>query len=359
MKREVRILLAKATDSALLSVEYFNRPWERGRHEAVLIMLDRAFELLLKSVILHKGSRIREARANETIGFDTCVRKCVSDAQVKCLTKEEAITIQIINSLRDAAQHYIVDVSEQQLYLYTQAGLSLFDKMLRDVFDQQLSNYLPERALPVSPNPPKDFSSLMDIEFEDIKKLVKPTSRKKFQARAKLRSLAIIEASLSGSRTQPGENELGKLVRRVKRARSWRNIFPGIKRLSLNVDGEGSLNVSLRISKSKGKPIQLVPEGTPGATVVAVKRVDELGYYSLNLTALSEKVGLSGPRLLAVVKHLKLQEDTEFFKEFRIGSVKFKRYSSKALDKIKNMLSGLDLEKIWQRYRPSGKRSQS
>src|SRR3972149_3238784 len=134
MKREVRNLLAKSTDSVLLAIEHFNRPWDRGRHEAVLVLLDRSFELLLKSVIVNQGGRIREARANETIGFDSCVRKCVSDAQTKCLTQEEALTIQIINSLRDAAQHYVVDVSEQQLYLYTQSGLTLFDKILKDVF---------------------------------------------------------------------------------------------------------------------------------------------------------------------------------------------------------------------------------
>ena len=63
-------MLTKATDSALLSIEHFNRPWDRGRHEAVLILIDRSFELLLKAVIVYKGGKIREPRAKETIGFD-------------------------------------------------------------------------------------------------------------------------------------------------------------------------------------------------------------------------------------------------------------------------------------------------
>jgi hypothetical protein len=353
MKREVRNLLSKATDSVLLSIEHFNRPWDRGRHEAVLVLLDRSFELLLKSVIIHRGGRIREPRAKETIGFDSCVRKCVSDPQIKSLTEEEALTIQIINSLRDAAQHYIVEVSEQQLYIYTQSALTLFDKILRDVFQKKLIDYLPERVLPVSSTPPSDFASLMTVELDDIKQLLAPNSRRRFEARAKLRSFAIIEASLGGSRFQPSEGELEKLAQRIARGDAWQDIFPGIKRLAFNAEDDG-LSVSLRITKSRGEPVHLVPEGTPGATVVAVKRVDELSFYSLNLTALSVKVGLSSPRTLAVIKELKLTTNPEYYKEFTIGKMHLKRYSPKAIDQIKRALTSLNMDEVWQRHRPTG-----
>jgi hypothetical protein len=355
MKREVRNLLAKSTDSVLLAIEHFNRPWDRGRHEAVLVLLDRSFELLLKSVIVHKSGRIRETRANETIGFDSCVRKCVSNVQTKCLSQEEALTIQIINSLRDAAQHYVVDVSEQQLYLYTQSGLTLFDKILKDVFEKKLIDFLPERVLPVSSNPPADFASLMDFELGSIKQLLSPTSRRRFETRAKLRSFAIIEASLGGSRLQPSDSELEMLARRISKGESWQDVFPGIKRLAFDADDQG-LSVTLRITKSKGHPVHLVPEGTPGATVVAVRRVDELGFYSLNLTELAKKVGLSSPKTLAVVKELALSSDPEYYKEFTIGSSHFKRYSPKALDRIKNALPVLNIDQIWQRQKPSGRK---
>ena len=55
MKRETKCLLVKATDSLVLSIEHFNRPWDRGRVDAVLILLDHAFEMLLKAAILHRG----------------------------------------------------------------------------------------------------------------------------------------------------------------------------------------------------------------------------------------------------------------------------------------------------------------
>lgn len=74
MRREAKRLLAKAGDSLLLSIELFNRPVDRGRVSAVLILLDHAFEMLLKAAIVHRGGRIREKRSRETFGFDRCVR---------------------------------------------------------------------------------------------------------------------------------------------------------------------------------------------------------------------------------------------------------------------------------------------
>jgi hypothetical protein len=54
MPKEARTLYAKAADSLVLAVDHFNRVWDRGRTEAVLIMLDRAFELLFKCPNLNR-----------------------------------------------------------------------------------------------------------------------------------------------------------------------------------------------------------------------------------------------------------------------------------------------------------------
>ena len=118
MKKEAKLLLGRGTDSLVLAVEYFNRPWDCARAETVLICLDRSFEMLLKAAILHKGGRIRERKAKQTIGFAHCVRKCLSDAGVACLSREQALAMQIINSLRDAAQHYLLEITEEELYLH-------------------------------------------------------------------------------------------------------------------------------------------------------------------------------------------------------------------------------------------------
>lgn len=112
MKKEAQILLHKSTESLILSIELFNRPWDSGRVEAVLILLDHSFELLLKAAILYRGEKIREKRAKQTLGFDACVRKAFSDGEIRFLKEEQVFLLQTINSLRDSAQHHFIDISE-------------------------------------------------------------------------------------------------------------------------------------------------------------------------------------------------------------------------------------------------------
>lgn len=351
MKREARVLLDKAADSLFLSIDHFNRPYDRGRHEAVLIFLDRAFELLLKAVIIHCGGEIREQGASQTIGFDKCVRKCVSDAKIRCLTEENALTIQNINTLRDAAQHYWIDLSEQHLYVHAQAGLTLFVRVLADVFGQALTAHFPDRVLPISVSPPQQLAAVLDAEFEDIRRLCKPKSRRQLQAMAKLRGLAILEKSLAGDSTQPGNAELRRNLRDVQRGKSWAELFPGISTLRLETTGTG-FNISLQITKGEGEPVRLVGEDDPNAKIVGVRRVNELDFYNLGLTQLAEHMELTSPKCLAVVRQIGLQDDLDCFKAIRIGSQTYKRYSQKALVRIRAELPQLDLDQVWRTHGP-------
>ncbi|MCU7866453.1 MAG: hypothetical protein KZQ92_21070 [Candidatus Thiodiazotropha sp. (ex Lucinoma borealis)] len=356
MKKQPKQLFEKSLDSLVLSIEHFNRPWDRGRHEAVLILLDRAFELLLKSIILHKGGKIREPYEKETIGFEKCVRKCITDQQVKCLGEEDGLTIQIINSFRDAAQHDIVILSEQELYMYSQAGVTLYKDLIKKVFGEDLRSHLPERILPISTHPPADLHSMVEADFKQIKSLLKPKSRKQIDAKARLKSLVIIESSLEGIRNQPSELEINKLAKRIQTGKKWRDLFPGIASLNIVTTGSG-ISVDIRITKKEGDSVRLVPEGTPGATVLAVKRVNELDYYSLGLKDIAQKIDLGANKTLAIVKHLKLQESGDYYKEVKVGKSKFKRYSAGALNKIKKAIPKLDISEVWEMYKPGKKKS--
>src|SRR5262245_50718905 len=130
MKREARILLTKAIDSLIVSIDSFNSPWDRGRIESFLIMMDHSFEMFLKATILHRKGKIRDKGEINTIGFDACIRIGLSSPGVQFLTDEQALTLQALNSLRDAAQHYYLDISEEHLYLHAQSGLTLFRDLL-------------------------------------------------------------------------------------------------------------------------------------------------------------------------------------------------------------------------------------
>src|SRR5436190_12416600 len=102
MKKEARLLKDKSLSSLTISIEHFNRPWDVGRTDAVLMLLDHSFEMLLKAAILHRGGRIRDPGEKNTIGFDVCVRRSLSTAEIKFLSAEQALTLQAINGLRDA-----------------------------------------------------------------------------------------------------------------------------------------------------------------------------------------------------------------------------------------------------------------
>jgi hypothetical protein len=356
VKKQASLLLGKSLDSLVLSIEHFNRPWDRGRPEAVLILLDRSFELLLKAAILHKGGKIREPYGRETIGFDKCVRKCLTDAKVTCISEEEGLSMQNINSLRDAAQHDIVELSEQELYMYSQAGVTVYRDILERVFNEKLSSHLPARVLPVSTDPPKDLHTMIDADFADIRALLQPNRRRQIEAKAKLKALAIVEASLQGVRSQPGDSEVNLLARKVQSGTEWQEIFPGVASLELSSEGTG-IGVQLRIVKKEGEKVQLVAEGTPGATVLAVKRVNELDYYSLGLRELGHKLGLGQNHALALVKHLHIQDDDDCYKEIAVGRSKFKRYSPAALDRMKRALPETDMTAVWEDNKPTGRKA--
>ncbi len=349
MKRETRLLIGKAINSLLLSIEHFNRPSNRGRTEAVLIFMDHSFEMFLKAAILHKGGSIDDPGTRQTIGFDTCVGRAQSDGHIKFLSEEQAVSLRAINCLRDAAQHHILEISEQQLYLHTQIGFTLFKDIMKLVFNQELNTQLPDRVLPISTVVPTDLITLFENETREIGKLLQPGKRKRAEAYSRLLPLTILDSTINGSNLQPSVSELRKKGKLLGKGTSWEMVFRGVASIQLNAETVGP-NLNLRITKTEGLPIRLVQEGTPEASNLAVKRVNELDFYNLGRDNLAKHVGLSGPRTTAVIWSLKLQENSDYFKEIVIGGTKHKRYSQQAIKAIKEALKQKTIEEIWSEY---------
>jgi hypothetical protein len=139
---------------------------------------------------------------------------------------------------------------------------------------------------------------------------------------------------------------LRRVGKELSQGSAWAEVFPGAAAVEISAEGTGP-SISLRLSKKEGIPIQLVAEGTPGASVVAVKRVNELGYYTLGAKQLAEKVRLTMPKTLAVVDHLGLRNEPDCYKEFKIGSQTHKRYSQKAIKEITEALKKESVDDIW------------
>jgi hypothetical protein len=193
------------------------------------------------------------------------------------------------------------------------------------------------------------LTTLFDTEVAEIRKLLAPGKRRRIEAIARLRPLAILNSALQGEKGQPGDAELGKIAQSLEQTQSWEDVFKGVAAIEIKTDGQGP-SLSLRLSKKEGVPVQLVQEGTPDAAVVAVKRVNELDFYSLGAKQLAANVGLNLAKTVAVVEHLGIRQRPDCYKEFKLGSQIHKRYSPNAADLIKEHLPALDMEKIWQDY---------
>lgn len=354
MKKESKMLLEKAVDSLILSIEHFNRPWDRGRIEAVLILLDHSFEMLLKAAILHLGGRIRDPKAKQTIGFDACVRRAFSDGEIHILTEEQALLLQTINSLRDAAQHHLLDISEQHLYIQAQAGLTLFKELFNKIFKKELRTELPDRVLPLSTTPPIDLASLFENEINAIRNLLQPGKRRRIEAAAKLRALAIMEGAIEGQKLQPSQEDLYKIGKAIVEGISWTKLFPGVALINFTATGYGP-SINLRITKKDGIPIYKVPEGTPGAAGIGIQRVDELGFYNLGHMQIKDKIKLTNIKTTAIIWYLDLKSDPECYKKIIIGGSRFDRYSQKALVKINKALEGISIDEVWEKYKKRDK----
>ncbi len=322
----------------------------------MLILLDHAFEMLLKAAIIHRGGTIREQKALMTIGFDASLRKGYSDGALKFLDANQVLALQAINGLRDAAQHHLLDISEQHLYLQAQGGLTIFRDLMKSVFKVDLRRELPARVLPLSTELPTDLATMFAAETEEVRKLLQPGSRRRIEAAAKMRALAILEAAVGGTRSQPDHAELTKLADKVQDGASWDQLFPGVAALQVTTKGHGP-SLDLRITKKEGVPVEIVPEGTPGATVVAIKRVDELGFYNMSSTQLAEHLGITGPKAVALIRFAKVEADSNAFKLVEIGRSKFKRYSQKALDTLKSAMTTVDMDVVWRDHAPKAKAS--
>ena len=356
MKREAKTLLKKAIDSLVLSIEIFNRPNDAGRCTAALIFIDHSFEMLLKAAIIHRDGSIREKDSPNTIGFDKCLRKALSDASLKFLSEDQALSLQVINGQRDAAQHYILDISEQQLYVHMQAGFTLFSDILKTVFGETLNKYFPERVLPIATLAPLNIETLFRFEVKEIKKLLTPNKRKRSEALARLRPMAILNSAILGEKnTQISERAINKIADAVQAGKAWDDIFPGVARIQLNEEGEGS-KIALRITKKADVEVTLVKEGTLDASVVAVKTVNDLEYYNIGARKMASNIAksfpfITEPKLLAIINHLQIRAVADYYKEIKIGKQVYKRFSGNAQKYIMEQLPILDVEKNWRAWR--------
>jgi len=254
--------------------------------------------------------KIREKREKYNYDYKKCVN--ILKNTLNLINRSQAMTFNIINDLRDNAMHNIISLSEESFYFYAQAGVTLFSEVLKKQFNKSLKDYLPERVLPISTNPPSDIDVFFDNEFSIIKKLIFPGKRKKAEAIAKLRPLMILENNIKANDNSTTDHEINKLVFQLKEGKSWQDLFPGIVTLKMDTEGSG-LAYSIRLTKKDGLPVRILQDGEDASEAIAVKEVNMLDRYSLSITKLAEILEITRPKACALVEYLGVQKKWRIF----------------------------------------------
>jgi hypothetical protein len=146
------------------------------------------------------------------------------------------------------------------------------------------------------------------------------------------------------------EKDVNRVERAIKAGKPRSEVFPRLVSFGATVEGTG-VTVTVRFSKKEGAPVKFVPADDPRETA-AVREVDLQRKYHLSARELSERVGLTQPRALALRRHLGIDDDEDAVHVFVFDSQRIPRYSDNALRMMREALCEVDMDAVWERHRP-------
>lgn len=350
LQRDARVLKANAISSLRTAMTAFNSYSDDGRLVSVLLHLQHACEMLLKAALSQKRVRIFDKAKGQSFGFEKCLNLCRAHG----LSETSAGTMRAIDLLRDSAQHWYADLTEDLLYLHVRAVITAFDEYLKVSLADDIRSHIPPRVLPVSTQAPGDFEFLVDREYRLVTELLSPGRRQRGEARAKIRSLLALEALVKEG-VQISEKDVDRIEKAVRDGLDFSAVFPRLLTIDTRSSGEG-IDLKVVLSKKDGAPMRYVG-GDDVADVAAIREVDLSKKYHMRASELAKRLKLTEPKCKALRTALKIDEDASCTRQFASLSSSYLGYSDNALRRIQEALeAGLDLEVVWEKHRPRGKR---
>jgi len=342
LKRDARTLKLKAIASLRRGLEVFNSHDEQGRTESVLLHLQHCSEMLMKAILVQKSKAVFDKEKGTSIGLEKALNVATSNAYI---TPAQAGSIRSIDAMRDAAQHWMIIVPEDALYINCRALITTMDELLQTHFDDSLAKNLPTRVLPLSTQPITDFDLLIDREYTQISELLGPKKRARDEARGRIRTLLAMEAHVSDTVTV-SERDIDRIERAVKNGTEVERVFPRLMTLASDVSGEGP-TIKVRITKKEGAPVRYVSGDDP-ESAAAIREVDLQKKYHISPQQLATQLGISTNRCKALRTHLGIDNDPASVMVFEFGSQKHPRYSDNALRILKESNTPEIVELAWQ-----------
>lgn len=343
MRRDARILKRKAIASLRRAAAGFNSLEDEGRHTTVLLHLQHAFEMLLKAGLHQKRVPVVDPHSGQSIGF----KKCLNHApQHLGMTPADIGTLRAIDRLRDDEYHYVGLVSEGILFVHLRAAISIFDRLLHELFGEALADHLPARVLPISTQPPRSLDILIDEEFSQVRALLAPGRRQGVTARAKIRTLLALEGHVVDD-VEVTDRDVDRVEAAMRRGDDRGTVFPRLAGLSIKTSG---LDVTIKVqtTKREGMPVRFVPAGDD-AEATAIRDVDLQKKYPFAKADLAKHLGLTMPKAAALRGHLGIDDDPNAHHTFTFGHTTHEGYSDLALKRMRDALDeGLDMVEVWR-----------
>lgn len=339
-------LRRRALESIQLAIELFNRPHECARPEAVLILLHHSFEMMLKSLIVDRTGTAFDEERGFSYTFDTCLR--LAAEHLGLIDKDQRQFVSMLDNLRDHAMHYYQEISEPMLYIFAQASVSLFNDLIRKANGMGLLDFLPGRVLPICSIPPQQLGRVLDDEFTRLRELLQQPDLPKQRAIAMLRPLMAFKINPAEQQRRMTPAELEVALENLSAAESWRVAFPEIAKFNFTSDGDG-MAIGFKVVKDspEARPVRVLKPGDPEQPegFIIHKEVNIFDKFNLGLDQLATKLGVSRWRTIAMIREYKLESDDECFREVKIGSQGYKRYSMKALELLRGKID--TVESCW------------
>lgn len=350
LKRDAKILKAKALASVKAALSAFNSFADEGRVTSVLLHLQHAGEMLLKAALVQVGTCKVFGKDGKSIGMAKCLNH--APQHLRSLDAECGV-FRAVDAMRDAEQHWYAHFDEAVLFLEVRAFVTAFDDLLGRIFSEKLADHLPRRVLPLSSQPvPRDISVFFDSQFSQVRDLLKPGRRHRDEARGRIRTLLAMEAHVS-EEVLVTEKDVARAERGLQSNKPWQELFPGLSSMAASISGEG-VSLIVRISKSTDLPaVQILKDGDPGAeSATAVREYDVWNRFPYRYKQIAQILGLASyVQVPGLAKELGLRDDPSMFLSKKIGSQTVYGYSQAALDKMKQAIAdGVDIKDIYRRH---------
>ena len=341
MRRNTKRFLERARDSLIVGIEIFNRPADTARVEGVLLLLNHAFEMLLKGVVLEKTGRIRAKREKYNYGLKKCLEIC--ETQLNVLDKDEALVLKNLNGFRDAAAHDIVDMSEGLLYGHAQSAIQIFGAILKRVFNRELAKWLPRRILPISTSLPTEIHAVIEHDMNAISIMLSKGHRREDDAEARLRAYQVMEKNIRESQGVPSTEPSDAVIVRKLKSGDWKTVLPMVA--GLVQPAIGGIPFSLHVTKKDGVAVRIDPGASAAIAFRYVKPEDKYPYLT---SELAKKLDTTTSKVVGLVKLLGIKNNDDFHTSIKVSQKGVvNRYSEKAHRLMAAAIAKEGIDPLW------------